>query len=379
MPNKKVLLLYISEISGHHHATIAIENALKFLNPGVETLNLNAFNYTNPITEKIVNRLYMSIIKRTPGIWDYLYDNPSVIIRTQKLKESIHRHNSPKLQKLFDTFKPDVVVCSQAFPCGMVADFKKSFNYNVPLMGILTDYAPHSYWIYDTVNYYIVPHEDVKERLIHKGVEASKIRPCGIPIDPRFSVKHDRVELAKQFDLSIDKPIILSMGGGQGLGPINKVVTAFKKMRLDSQLIVVCGTNTKLYEKLMNKVKNIKKKAAIFQFISSIDELMEIASLIITKPGGLTTAEALAKGLPMLIIKPLPGQEEINTTFLLNKGAAVKVTNDKLLPQVMQELISNPSVMQQMKDAALRISRPNASLDVARLILELCSTTSSTA
>jgi len=376
MSNFKVLLLYISEISGHHQATIAIENALKNLNPDIEVLNLNAFNYTNPITEKIVNRLYLGVIKRTPGIWDYLYDNPAVVQRTQKIKESIHRHNSPKLKKLFDAFKPNAIACTQAFPCGMIADFKRTCAVNVPLVGVLTDYAPHSYWIYDTVDYYVVPSEEVKERFISKGVAAEKIKTYGIPIDPKFSRQHNRQELAKKFELSLDKPIILTMGGGQGLGPINKIVSSFKKIRVDSQLIVVTGTNQKLYRRLKNKIKRLKKKVSLFRFITNIDELMEISSLIITKPGGLTTAEALAKGLPMLIINPLPGQEEINTTFLLDKGAAIKITDDKLLPQVIQDLISNPSMIQQMHNAALKISKPNASLDTARLLLELCSTTS---
>ena len=369
----RILLLYISEVSGHHQATIAIENALKLLDPEVEILNLNAFNYTNPITEKIINRLYLGVIKRTPGIWDYLYDNPAVVERTHKIKELIHKHNSPKLKKLFDEFRPNVVVCSQAFPCGMVADFKKTYNSNIPLVGVLTDYAPHSYWIYDTVDYFVAPSQEVRDRFIQKGVAAEKIKVYGIPIGPKFALKHNKEELAKGFGLSSEKPIILAMGGGQGLGPLNKIVSAFKKMRIDSQLVVVAGSNKKLYRKLERRIKSHKKKIFLYKFISNIDELMEIATLIITKAGGLTTAEALSKGLPMVIIKPLPGQEEVNTTYFLNKGAAVKITNDKLIAQFIQELISNPLTLKAMQEAALKISRPRSSLDIAELILGLCS------
>lgn len=378
MSKKRILLLYISEISGHRQAAIAVERAIKKISPDTETLNLNAFNYTNPITEKIVNRLYMSIIKRTPGIWDYLYDNQSIIKSTQKIKESIHRHNSPKLKKLFDTFKPDVVACTQAFPCGMVADFKKTYNVKLPLVGILTDYAPHSYWVYDNVDYYVVPSDEVRNRLMQKGVEAQRIKTYGIPIDPKFSLRHDKALLARNLNLSLEKPIILAMGGGQGLGPINKIVSSFKKTRIDSQLVVVTGTNQKLYDSLKNKAKSSPRKIFIFKFIDNIDELMEISTLIITKAGGLTTAEALAKGLPILIIKPLPGQEEINTSYLLEKGAAIKIECEKLLPQVIQELISNPSMFKHMNEASLMISKPNASIDTAKLLLDLCSTTSFT-
>ena len=379
MSKLRILLLYISEVSGHHQATIAIENALRILRPDVEILNLNAFNYTNPFTEKIVNRLYLGVIKRTPGVWDYLYDNPSVIESTQKIKEAIHKHNSPKFKRLFDQFRPDAVICSQAFPCGMAADFKKRYNNSVPLIGVLTDYAPHSYWIYDTVDYYVTPSEEVKDRFIRKGVASEKIRVYGIPISPKFSLKHNKEELAKKFGLNLNRPIILAMGGSQGLGPLNKIVSAFKKMRINSQLAVVAGSNKKLYRKLERKAKSHPKKIFLYGFINNIDELMEIANIIITKAGGLTTAEAFCKGLPMVIIKPLPGQEEINTTYFLSKGAAVKITDDKLILQFLQDLLSNPSMLKAMREAALKISKPYASLDIGKLILELCSTTSFTA
>lgn len=376
MDKSRVLLLYISEVSGHHQATVAIEHALRLLNPGIEILNLNAFNYTYPTTEKLVNQLYMGIIKRTPGIWDYLYDNPSIVKKTQKIKELIHKQNFPKLEKLFAEFSPQAVVCSQAFPCGMVADFKKTYGSRLPLVGVLTDYAPHSYWLYDSVDYYITPSDEVKERFVQKGVGQDKIKVYGIPVDPKFSRKHDRSALARKFGLNLDKPVILAMGGGQGLGPLGKIVSGFKKMRIDSQLVVVAGNNQKLYRRLTRKIRRQKKKISLYGFVNNIDELMEISTLIITKAGGLTTAEALARGLPMVIIKPLPGQEEINTTYLLNKGAAVKVTDDKLLFGLIQNLLSSPAMLSGMQGAALRMSKPDASMDIAKLILELCATTS---
>lgn len=374
----RVLLLYISDISGHRQAACAIEDALKALNPQTEVLNLNSFNYTNPITEKIVNRLYMSVIKRTPGIWDYLYDNPSIVKRTEKIKDIIHKQNSPKFKRLFDQFGPDIIVCTQAFPCGIAADFKKIYNTNLPLIGVLTDYAPHSYWIYDTVDYYVTPCDEVGEKFAQKGVDSRKIKPYGIPISRKFLSNHNKEELFRKLGLAKDRPVILAMGGGQGLGPMNKIVSAFKKMRIASELIVVTGNNRKLYDKLDRSIKSSKKKIFLYEFASNIDELMEAATLVITKAGGLTTAEALSKGLPMIIIKPLPGQEEINTAYLLDKRAAVEITDDDDLSKVIQELISDPSTLRQMKEAALKISKPNASFDIAKFILGLCSGTSYT-
>src|SRR3989338_9221065 len=139
--------MYISVSSGHHRASLAIEQAIKQLQPSAQIINLDCLKYTNPLLGKIINRAYMGVIKNTPELWDYLYDNPKVLKNTQKLRDFIHRFNSNKLRTLLDKFSPDVIACTQAFPCGMVADYKKSFGLTTPLVGILTDHAPHSYWV----------------------------------------------------------------------------------------------------------------------------------------------------------------------------------------------------------------------------------------
>ncbi|MCX5704123.1 MAG: hypothetical protein NT066_06525, partial [Candidatus Omnitrophica bacterium] len=247
MPAKRIILMYISEVSGHHSATLAIEKALKILQPDVQTLNINAFNYTNPISEKIINHLYMSVIKRTPQLWDYLYDNPNVVKKIERIKKAVHKFNSPKLKVLFDKFKPDAVVCTQAFPCGMCADYKKTYGSRIKLVAVLTDYIPHSYWIYDMVDYYVTPSEDVSLQLVKKGVPFGKIRSLGIPFDPKFNEPRDLNKLAQNFKVNPDSPTVLIMGGGQGLGPIKTIVKSLEKVKKDIQEIVVTGTNKKLY------------------------------------------------------------------------------------------------------------------------------------
>ena len=363
--------MYISEVSGHHSATIAIENAIKMLSPHSEVLNINAFNYTNPISEKIINRIYMGIIKKTPGIWDYLYDNPVVIKKTERIKEIIHRYNSPKLKILFDKFKPDAVVCSQAFPCGMVADYKKIYNSSLPLVAVLTDYIPHSYWVYDNIDYYITPSEEVMQQLIKKGVASKHIKPLGIPFDPKFNQPVNKNQIFKDLGLNPHLPIILIMGGGQGIGPIKTAVSALDKSKIDLQEIVITGVNKKLYRQLRKKLKHYKKKILLLSYINNINELMSIANIIVTKPGGITTAEATSKVLPMIIIKPIPGQEESNTTYLIKKEAAIRVNNPKNLNIIVDDLLSDPDKLKHLSECAYRISKPNAALDIARLLLDI--------
>jgi processive 1,2-diacylglycerol beta-glucosyltransferase len=368
---KRIILMYISEVSGHHSATIAIEKAIRLLEPETQILNINAFHYTNPMTEKIVNKLYMSVLKRTPKLWDYLYDNPDIVRRLAKIKAAVHKFNSPKLKNLFDGFSADVVACSQAFPCGMVADYKVTYGSNLPLVGVLTDYVPHSYWIYDSVDYYVTPSEDVSLRLMKKGVSFDKIKSLGIPFDPRFNEIQDKQAILKKLRLKPGLPTILIMGGGQGLGPIKTVISSLDKLGRQLQLIVVTGTNKKLYDSLKYKIEKCEKQIVLYSYATNVHELMSISDIIITKPGGITSAEVLAKRIPMIIVNPLPGQEANNTAYLTEKGAAIKIDDPQVIGQVIDDLLEHPAKLSALRESAAQISKPHSSLDIARLLLEL--------
>lgn len=372
MSRKRIILMYISEISGHHSATLAIERALREVTGNdIELMNINAFNYTNPISEKIINRLYMAIIKKTPRLWNYLYDNPKIIKKISGIKKAIHKFNSPKLKELFDKFKPDAVACTQAFPCGMVADFKEESGCAVPLVAVLTDYVPHSYWIYDKINYYITPSVEVTRRLTEKGVEDKKIISLGIPFDHKFNARLSRMDAAGRLGFDPDIFTILIMGGGQGLGPIKTIVASLEKLDRDLQEIVVTGSNKKLYRSLTKEAKKYRKKIAVFGYADNVNELMDASDIVITKPGGITTAEALAKSIPMIIVRPIPGQEANNTAYLAEKKAALKLDEPEKINLLIEELIADPGKLKDLREAAGRISKPQASMDIAKLLLNL--------
>jgi processive 1,2-diacylglycerol beta-glucosyltransferase len=365
----KVLLLYISEHSGHHCASIAIENALRSLRPDITTLNINSFNYTNPILEKVINQAYMGVVRRTPEIWDYLYDNPKVLRNTQKLRDAIHRFNKSKLKVLIGEFKPDAIICTQAFPCGMIADYKKSVGQEIPLVGVLTDYAPHSYWVYNNVDKYVVPSEETGSKLIDNGIDPRRVEAFGIPIDPKFQAQSDRGALCEKLGIARDVPCVLIMGGTQGLGPIRNVIRLLEASHLDLQVIVASGTNKKLFKWL--KSRHFRKNVTSLAYADNIQELMRVATVVMTKPGGITTAEALATGAPMLIISPLPGQEAMNTKFLLKEGVAVKAESPQDAVVLLEELLYNKDKLRAMSARAKAVSKPDSSVRIARLILEM--------
>jgi len=371
MSIRRILFLYISVGSGHQQAADSIVNAIKQLNPQIQTLSVNSFNYINPLLEKVVNSIYMGIIKATPEVWDYLYDNPRIVGKTTEVRRFINKVNSPGLIKLVEEFKPEVIVCSQAFPCGIIAAYKEKNNIDIPLVAVATDYIVHSYWIHDQVDLYIVPSEDTKRILTNSVVPEEKILSCGIPINPLFRLQHDKDRIFRELNLKPDLPVVLIMGGSQGMGNLYKIIMHLEKKESPFQIIIVTGTNGFLRRKLERKQRRFRKPTKVFGFVNKIYEFMEISTLIISKAGGLTVAESLAKGLPLLIINPIPGQEEKNTQFLLNEGVALRANNEKHLCFILRDLLDNSEKLEAMRKKALALGKPNSSINIANLIMNL--------
>ena len=363
--------MYAPSDSGHHQAALAIERAIGELDPGCEVLTLDSLRYTSPVLEQVVIKAYMGMIKTTPELWDFLYDNPKIVKMSEGIRELIHRFNLAKLKTLLEGFQPHVVACTQAYPCGILADYKKIHKSNTPLVGVLTDYAPHLYWVYDAVDQYVVPSELARARLMEGGVEGGKITLLGIPIDPKFRNKGDRSRSIKSLGLDPSILTILVMGGGQGMGPIRKVVHKLDRVDLSFQILVVAGKNRSLKDYLKHHKPKFNKRVKVLGYAENVDELMELSSLIVTKPGGLTTAEALAKGLPMIIINPIPGQETKNTQFLLKIGVARKADNESHVARLAEELLRDPSKLGQMRGKARESGRPDSAILTAKFLLGL--------
>ncbi len=338
--------------------------------PEAEVMSINGFGYNYPLLEQVVNAAYMTVIKHTPKVWDYIYDNPKVVKRSANLRRFLNKSSHNKLEKLFQDFQPDTVICSQAFPCSMVADYKISHGLGFHLIGTLTDYAPHSYWINDGVDYYIVPSDDTRNRFIKKGVFPEKIKALGIPIRYKFAEKIEKKVVRESLGLDPKVPVVLVMGGGQGLGPIKDAVKELSGMRMPLQLIVVAGANIRLFKWLKKFSLLSARKILYYDYANNVDELMEAADLIVTKPGGMTTSECLVKGLPMVIINPLPGQEERNANFLLEQGIAVRVNDLVDLADEVEILFKSPERLRSMSKAAYDNGKPHAADDIARLVME---------
>lgn len=366
---QRVLAMYITAQSGHYQAARALEQAIRSVNPAAETLTIDAFQYLNPVLARIVDRMYLSVIQNAPEIWDYLYDNPKVVHRSDSFRKLLHRYDSPRLHGLLEDFRPDVIACTQAFPCGLVADFKEEQDLSTPLYGILTDFSPHTYWVHSQVNGYVVPAGESRQWLLDRQVEPDRVWVFGIPIDPAFAESPDVQAIRRRLQLAPEAPVILLMGGGQGLGPIVEVVEQMDRIHQDFQLLAIAGTNESLYHKLITRAPALKHPMQVFGHVDFVADLMSVSSFIITKTGGLTTSEALAKGLPILALEPIPGQETKNAAFLVKEKAACLVKDFRQLALSVQQLLDHPNELAALAANARRLGKPQAALDAARLVV----------
>jgi processive 1,2-diacylglycerol beta-glucosyltransferase len=361
--------MHFSNVTGHHRASLAIEKALREIDGNVRTQNIDALYYTNAFLGRRIYKLYLFVIKRLPRVWDYLYDNNGVLEKLKKLRALVHKLNDKKIKKLLNEFSPELIVCTQAFPCGLIADFKSRHRLKIPLVAVLTDYVAHSYWLNDFVDMYIVPTSLIEKKLKARGIPGRRIKILGIPIDPKFRQNNNGRADLQQLGLEPHLPTIMVMGGNEGLGPMEKTVQALDELNRPLQLIVVCGRNKKLYRKLRKNRNDFRKPVSIMAYSNRIDDLMAMSTLIVGKPGGLTSAEALSKSLPLIIVNPLPGQESRNTQFLLEAGVALKTNSLPELKNLIEKLLGDNIRLDNLRRKARSFAQPDSALRISQFIL----------
>lgn len=369
---KRVLFLYLTKHSGHYAAAVAVEQALKRLDPHIETRMLDSFSHANPVLSKVTLKAYLAALKVAPEIWEFMYDNPEFKERTTRIRELLNRGNSRKLAKVLEEFRPDAVVCTQAFACGVLASWKLANQRETPaLVGVLTDFVAHRYWAHEKVDLYVAPNEDTKETLVAQGVRAERVKVAGIPIARQFLGAADKEAVSRSLGLTPGLPKILVMGGSLGLGPVKSVIRKLDKLPQPFDIIAITGKNEQLKERLQRKGHKLRHPTTILGFTNNVHELMEVAEFAVTKPGGMTTAEALVKQLPMIIINPIPGQEQKNTEFLLAHRVAVQAEDANDVALYVDEFLRNPEQVQQMRVAARTLGRPDAATLAAQEILRV--------
>lgn len=370
MKQERILFLYTSAESGHKECADSVRMGFKSFYPSsVQTVGIDAINYLYPFLGNLVAKTYLEILRYTPQIWNFLYDNPKINEITKELRQLFSFFNSSKLKLLLDEYDPTMFVCTHAIPCSVIAEQKRRGNCRLPLVAIITDYAVHSYWVDPEVNLYIVANHESQKSLTAKGVPKEKIKVCGIPISLEFNRKMNRHTARMKLGLDVQKPVILIMGGIRGFGPIEEITRELVLLQPVPQILVLTGINRDLEKKLNCYSKN--ENIQIFGYTSMVSILMDAADLLITKPGGMTTSEALVKELPMILVNPIPGQEVRNARYLLKHHAAVQVKNLREIRETVKQFFCHPETLKSLSENAKKISTPFAAKDAQNAIISL--------
>lgn len=362
--------------TGHQKAAEAIMEAAGHMDPHVDCIGVDTGSQAYPVLGTVFNKMYIQMLTQAPGIWDYLYDNPDVEAATRDARKLLTYVSSFRIKKMMKEYRPEAVVCTQAAPAVSLAAERRRGNLEIPLICVVTDFGVHSYWLHPEVDLYLVAHEDVKNELIHRGIRADKIRCTGIPIRPAFGESYNPSEERARLRISQTKKTVLLMGGSRGLGSLDDLVEALKKIPLNFQTLVVCGQNKKLHKKILKSTRG-HHDFHVLSYTKDLPRLMSAADILITKPGGLTCSEALAMRLPMILTNPIPGQEERNVRFLTRHNAALLARSPEDLIVSVSTLLRHPKKLHAMRLRSKVIAKPYSAWEAARLIFDLANTPNS--
>lgn len=372
---EKILVLYASYGGGHLSAAKSISQYIEENYPNVQVNMVDCMKSINKALEKVTTGAYREMAKRTPKLWGKVYSGSQKGLLSG-ISKNTNRLMAKKLFKLIENEKPSIVISTHPFSSQMVSYLKRKGRINCTLATILTDFAIHKQWLvgHEFTDYFFVSNEAMKNDMIKFGIDKNKIYVTGIPMSSNFLKNFDTNNIYEMFNLVPEKKVILFFGGG-GFGlsenSTSKILKSLIEVAKEYQIVVVSGKNEKLkktFENLINEL-NVTTRVKVLGFTDKVPELMHIASIVVSKPGGLTTTETLACELPMVIINPIPGQEEENAMFLEEHGAGIWLHSYENLENVFTDLFSNEEKLEKMKNSAKLLSKKNSTKDICSILL----------
>lgn len=372
---KKIMIFYGSYGGGHLSAARSIREYIETNYTDIEIQMVDCMEYINKVINKVTTAAYSEFAKKAPWAWGYLYKKAEKGV-IAKISTDSNKLMAHKLNKLLQEFDPDYVISTHPFSSQMCAYLKKKNKAIFKLATIMTDYAPHDQWLLypEEVDFFFVAHNKMRDELINKGISKTKVYTTGIPLSNRFLQHYNKSETLEEFGLQQNKKTILFFAGGEyGLGK-NKtfeILKTFAESFPDLQIVAIAGRNKEMKEKFEELVENTSRHDSIkiLDFTNKVPELMSISDLVVTKPGGLTTTESLASGLPIVVINPIPGQEEENAEFLEKNGVAIWLKKEDNVKETLENLFNNSDRMLEMKIKARLLAKKNSTQDICKIIL----------
>jgi processive 1,2-diacylglycerol beta-glucosyltransferase len=375
MPHK-LLILSVSAGAGHVRAAQAVEAAASMARPAIEATHIDLLTLVPADFRKLYGQQYIKLVEKLPQLWSYLYtktDRPSRDSLIGKLKRAAEKLNARKLHAEIARIAPDTILCTHFLPAELLSRQRthaaKGKGKSLPPLWVqVTDFDVHSLWVHPHVDRYCVANDEVAFRLADRGIPAAKISVTGIPVMPQFSAPLDRATCAAELGVDPRKFTVLMMAGGAGVGGLDDLAARLLRLGGEVQLVALAGRNQDLLKKLQKLAAAHPGRLFPLGFTTTVERVMTASDLVVTKPGGLSVSECLAKRRPMLLVSPIPGQEERNADYLLEAGAAIKAVDAATLEFKLARLLADPARLRAMSEAAHKIARPDAAAKVLALV-----------
>jgi processive 1,2-diacylglycerol beta-glucosyltransferase len=364
-----VLILSASAGAGHLRAAQAVEEAFAATEPDRLVRNIDVLEYTNPLFKRLYSRAYLKMVDRMPEVLGWLYDVHDDPDRDDRLQQAFDKLNTRPLVKLLEETQPAVTVCTHFLPAKIISWLVRKGRLATRLAVVVTDLDIHAMWLCENEEaHYFVAIDETRAHLEELGVPAERVTVSGIPIHPAFAAPKDPAAMRGKHGLRRDGTVILVSAGGFGVGKIDALLTSLLKLRHEAQVVAICGRNAELKARLERVAadagRGTRVAVKVVGYTTAMDEYMAAADLVVGKPGGLTTSEALASGLVYVVVSPIPGQEERNSDHLLEEGAAIRCNNLPVLAYKIDRLLDDPRRLAAMRADVQRIARPRAAFDI---------------
>ena len=362
---QSVLILSAASATGHIRAAEALVAAFK--RADVAAQHVEVLKYTNPIFKRIYSDLYIDLMTRQPDLLGIIYKAMDRPWQFQKRRLALDRLNTVPLVNFLKKENPAVALCTHFLPAEILVHLKRKKILPLPIGVVVTDWDAHAMWLFRGVDWYFVAHEETKAYLSALGIPPETIHVTGIPIDPVFGTKKDRLEVRLQLGLHPGKTTVLVSPGGFGVGPVEALVSAVHQVEHPIQVVVVCGKNARLEERLKD-FSGARHPMKVVGYTTEMDKWMAASDLLLGKAGGLTSSEALASGLVLAIVNPIPGQEERNSDHFLEDGVGIRCNNLPAVAYKIDTLLADHERFQRMQDAVKRMARPHAASDIVSIV-----------
>ncbi len=371
----RILILHASVGAGHTRAAQAVAAALALEAPDATVETVDALDLAEPLFKRAYGKGYLKLVEKAPSLFGLLFDltdkPPKGKSLGDGLRRAVQRWGAGGIMDLILDGEFDAVVHTHFLAPELISALRRDGRIDTPQLTVVTDYDAHRIWAHEPTELYCVASTLAAASLRAHGVPASQIEVTGIPVMPAFALPVDAAAIRKDFGLTGKRPIVVQASGGHGVGPVEETYRALLAAGVPAEFVVVCGRNEAARKKLASIRPPARHRARVLGFTDRMRDLMAVADLLVTKPGGLTVSEALACGLPMALISPIPGQEARNSDYLLESGAAVKANSVAALTGKIDELLSSKTRLREMRRKAKALGRPRAAFTVARRALAL--------